>query len=81
LRSVIGTTFVWKLGDGLIATGLGYIALVATGSSFWVGVQYAVSLATAALGAAFLGRWMDRNTSSPSSGPGVALCLLVCDMA
>ena len=61
LRSVIATTFVWKLGDGLIATGLGYIALVATGSSFWVGVQYAVSLATAALGAAFLGRWMDRQ--------------------
>lgn len=76
LRSVIGTTFVWKLGDGLIATGLGYIALVATGSSFWVGVQYAVSLATAALGAAFLGRWMDHQHLIVIVRAGVALALL-----
>lgn len=61
LRTIVGATFVWKLGDGLIATALSYIALVATGSSFWVGVQYALSLATAAIAAACLGSWMDRQ--------------------
>lgn len=76
LRSIIGATFIWKLGDGLMATALGYLALVATGSSFWVGVQYAISLATAALAAAWLGRWMDRQRLTTMVRVGAAASLL-----
>lgn len=76
LRAVIGATFVWKLGDGLIATALGYVALDATGSSFWVGAQYAVSLAGAAVAAAKLGRWMDRQPLITMVRVGVAICLV-----
>lgn len=76
LRSVVGTTFVWKLGDGLIATALGYVALDATGSSFWVGVQYAVSLAAAAIAAARLGRWMDHQSIITMVRVGIVICLV-----
>lgn len=76
LRSIVGATFIWKLGDGVIATALGYVALVATGSSFWVGVQYAVSLATASIAAALLGRWMDCQRLIALVRVGSVTCLL-----
>lgn len=83
---MIGTTFVWRLGDGLFTTALGYIALTSTGSSFWVGAQYATSLVSAAVAAAFLGSWLDRQRSTHALGLGacgylVAIGIIVASLS